>query len=238
MAAPTRDVQGYLAEVMLITGRSNASFATLIYSWLNDLFEMVETDPEKLWFSDKTVQFTLGVADIGPNGAIIDVPDDYEHKYSLFYIDGATGEYTELNPIADADAKKKYGASDSGAPVDFSEEGGSIRFWPPNPDATYLIEMSYKAKQARVSVVADSNPFMDGYHAVVIVGLLAKLYESIGQEERADRYWAQWERKWADMRASNVARMLSGEVTFLPRTDVNGRTTDERGGNRLTWGGN
>jgi hypothetical protein len=233
-----RDVQTYLAELKLLTGRQNTNFDLLIYEWFNDLFEMLETDPEKMWFFDKTVQFTLGVSDIGANGAIIEVPEDYEHKYHLAYIDGASGEYTVLNPIADLDAKKKYGAQDSGAPVDYSEEGDSIRFWPPSPDATYTIEMSYKAKLTRVSIPTDINDFMDNYHGVIVDGLRAKVWEYLGQDERAASYWAKWAQKWADMRASEVARVLSGEVMFLPRTDVNGRTTDERGGNRLTWGGN
>lgn len=233
-----RDVQGYLAEQKLLTGRNNASFDTLVYEWLNDLFEMLETDPEKQWFFDKTVQFTLGLTDIGPNGAIIQVPDDYEHKYTLAYIDADTGEYTVLNPIGELDAKKKYGSLDSGAPVDFSEEGESLRFWPPSPDQTYTIEMSYKAKLDRVSAAEDTNPFMENYHAALVDGLRAKLYESIGQEDRADRYWARWEKHFADLRASEIARVLSGELTFLPRTEVFGRTTDERGGNKLVWGGN
>lgn len=232
-----RDVQGYLAELKLLTGRANTAFDTLIYEWFNDLFEMLETDPEKLWFFDKTVRFTLGVSDIGANGAIIEVPEDYEHKYNLFYIDGGTGEYTKIDPISDENAKKKYSASDSGAPVEFSEEGESIRFWPPNPDATYTIEMSYKAKLTRVSLPDDTNAFMENYHAAIVEGLRAKVWEYLGQDERAMAYWGKWEKRWADLRASNVARMLSGEITLSPRTDVNGRPTDERGGNRLTWGG-
>lgn len=233
-----RDVQTYLAELKLLTGRQGVGFDSLIYEWFNDLFEMLQTDPEKLWFFDKTVQFTLAVADAGANGAIIQVPDDYEHKYSLAYIDGSTGDYTVLNPMSDLDAKKKYGAQDIGAPVDYSEEGKSLRFWPPIPDATYTIEMSYKAKLTRVSAPADINDFMDNYHAVIVDGLRAKAFEYLGQDERAAAYWQKWTQRWADLRASNVARVLSGELAFIPRTDVNGRTTDERGGNRLTWGGN
>lgn len=233
-----RDVQGYLAELKLLTGRQNTNFDSLIYEWFNDLFEILETDPEKMWFFDKTVQFTLGVVDIGTNGAIIDVPDDYEHKYTLAYIDGDAGDYTILNPIAELDAKKKYGVNDSGAPVDFSEEGESLRFWPPNPDKTYNMEMSYKAKLTRVSVPADTNPFMENYHAVIVDGLRAKAWEYLGQDDRAEKYWNRWEKRFADMRASEVARVLSGEIMLLPRTDVNGRTTDERGGNMIVWGGN
>ncbi|NIQ80947.1 MAG: hypothetical protein GTN93_23200, partial [Anaerolineae bacterium] len=52
-----RDVAKYLAELKLRTGRSNTSFDTLIFDWLNDLFEKVETDPEKIWFLDKKVRF-------------------------------------------------------------------------------------------------------------------------------------------------------------------------------------
>lgn len=231
-----RDVAGYLSEVKLLTGRQNAAIDTLIYEWLNDLFEMLETDPEKLWFFDKTVRFSIGVSDAGTYGVIIQVPSDFVDEYTLFRYDTADNAYTEVTAISELEAKKKYGPNDVGPPTHYSLEGKSLRFWPGTPDATYTIEMSYKAALTRVSATTDTNDFMENYHAVIIDGLQAKLWEYLGLLEKAQFYWQKWERKWADLRASNVSRVLAGEVRFEPRTDANARSGDQRSGTDIPWG--
>jgi hypothetical protein len=205
-------------------------------AWLNDLFEMVQTDPEKLWFLDKTVRFTIGTDDIGDNGAVVDVPDDYEHAYSIFMVDADGNLYKPIGIPDEADAKKRFGPADSGEPSDISCDGESFRLWPPSPEQDYEFELNYKSQLTQVSATDDTNKFMLNYHAVIVEGLRAKAWEYLGQEERAEGYWMKWEKRWADMRAANVARILAGELTFSPRTDVKGNSSDQRGGERPNWG--
>lgn len=231
-----RDVAGYLAEIKLLTGRTNTAMDSLIYEWLNDLFELLETDPNKLWFFDKTVRFSIGVADAGTYGVIIQVPTDLVDEYTLFRYDTTLNKFTEITSISELEAKKKYGPSDSGAPECFSIEGKSFRFWPGTPDATYNIELSYKASLTRVSATTDTNDLMENYHAVLIEGLQAKLWEYLGILEKAQYFWQKWERRWLDLRAANVTRVLSGEVRFEPRTDANAGVGDQRSGTDIPWG--
>lgn len=232
-----RDVASYLAELKVLTGRAQASFDTQIYSWFNDLFEDVETDPEKLWVLDKTVQFDVGVSDIGPNGLVIAVPQDFVHAYVLHVVDTTTNNYTEILPIASRDAKSKYGPNDTGAPERVSDEGKSLRFWPPVPTATSTVEMEYKAGLTRVSATGDTNDLMENYHALLMAGLQWRAWQYLRMFDVAQVYKTEWNEKWANLRAANVARILSGEIQLSPRTDVFGSTSDERDGNKLVWGG-
>lgn len=230
-----RDVAGYLSEVKTLAGRAQASIDTLIYEFLNDLFEKVQTDPEKLWFLDKTVRFTVSASDAGATGAIIQVPADFGDEYSLFIV--KSGEFVEVKSIAADEAKRKYGPSDSGEPERFSIEGKSFRLWPPVPDATYTLELSYKMNLTRVSITTDTNDFMENYHSMLIDGLRAKVFEYLGMEERAQYYWNKWDRAWADLRAYNVQRVLSGEVRFEPKTDADAPLDQERGNaGSVQWG--
>ena len=227
-----RDVAGYLAEIKLDTGRNNTSIDSLVFEWLNDLFEKVETDPQKVWFLDKTVRFT-----IKKNFGVYEVPQDFQDEYKLHIVDLALNSYRRILPIDVDEAKKRFGPSDTGEPERYSLTGKSFVFWPRLPDENFLVELTYKSFLPRVSVNVQINEFMINHHSLLKDGLRAQLWEHLGQEDRATYYWAKWGNGWLDLKANNVSRALAGEIALNPRTDVNASIEDDRQGFFEDFGG-
>jgi hypothetical protein len=213
--ASLRDVAAYLSDLKLRTGRTNTQFDSLIYEWLNDLFEKVQTDPQKIWFLDKRVRFSINQSSSG----IIALPDDFEDEYNLHIVDTATDTFTEVKDISDYEAKKKYGPETSGEPERYSIDGKAMVIWPNTPDASYTLELFYKAKLEQVDETTDTNEFMLNYHELIMSGLQAQAWEYLGQEDKGAYYWTKWEAAWANLRANNVERTLGGEIMLEPRTD-------------------
>lgn len=225
-----RTVADYLSRLKSLTGRTNTQFDSLINEWLNNLFEKVETSPDKLWFLDVTVRFNTQTS-----AKRYDLPENFDHPYSIHIVDTSAGSYTPVELVSDEEAKKDYGPGESGEPEKFSIDGESLSFWP-TPDAAYTMEMKYRKTLTRVTASTDENDFMNAYHAVIMDGLQALAWEYLEQLDRAAYYWKKWERGWVDMKASNIARVLATDIYLAPRADSRGAVSDVRGADN-TFGG-
>jgi hypothetical protein len=78
----------------------------------------------------------------------------------------------------------------TGRPVDYCVWSDSFLLGPVPDKSTYLVELDWSKKPTSQDFPADIHQLGEEWDEVLKWGTLARLYESIGLTDEADRYWA------------------------------------------------
>lgn len=214
-------------EVENKVGRSNSEFTSHIGTFVNDVCNDV-TDEMNFWFMKRTTSYDLTSGD-GGQYTLLELTKEVDEAYLQL-----TSSYKKLEPVTLRDALVMFEPSPTtGEPDYIVIENDRITLFPP-PDASYTMRIVVWSRFEELVEDGDTNFLLTFKKKLVVAGALSKSFAFL-QEYEDSKWWGSardnhesFENQMIKLRREHNSRILNGEITLVPKSDVKATNRTER----------
>lgn len=210
------------AELQLKAGRSNAEFVSLLGNFLNDAIDEI-TDEMNFWFMKTTISFPLTSAD---DPAQYQLDSNVKEPDEIYL--ALTDSFKPLDIVSITDALVRFSPNPvRGEPECVVIENDMMSVFPP-PDQDYTLMLAFYSRFDPLVNDEDINFLMANKKKLVMAGALKNAFAFLQEQDDANYWEQQFDKGMLLLRRENNSRVLSGEATLVPKTDIKATINTER----------
>lgn len=209
-------------ELQAKVGRSNAEFTAQLGAFINDIINEI-TSEMNYWFMKRTSNYNLTASDDPAQYSLSDENKEPDEVYLVL-----TNSYKSLDILSLKDALAILSPNETRAEPQCVVIENALMTVSPPPDQNYTLMLVSWSRFTELSADGDDNFLVINKKDLVMAGAIRNAFAFL-QEYQDAGYWdSQFRNKMGLLRREHNSRILSGELTLVPKTDIKAAIGTER----------